>query len=582
VSVTIQSALRRPGRARLPGASAVAPVACLVLAAALWLSAAATTVDPRELGDTGLGTALPPVVIAAALVLCTSFVATVRAAPARTWLLGAHVVLLVLVLQGTPALIEDVSRFSVTWRHLGVAESIMRTEALHPEVDAYFNWPGFFALSALVFEELGLDDPGAAIAWSSAALGLAYLAPLLVIARHFLGPGRAAWLALWIFYLANWVGQDYFSPQGLAYFAYLVVIGLVLTGVEHGATHRRARFCCAAFLLAVTVPTHQLTPLVLGIALAAVAAVYRSRSVAFLSVAAFALVGLWLATGARTFVDGRLSQLVGDLGALGSTVGSSLGGRIEGSPGHLLVLEARIGVSAFVVALAVAGAVVLLRAQGRSRRWLSLCALAIAPLALLALQAYGGEIGLRAYFFALPFYAVLAAGLLGGREGIMWQASRTLAIGLVTLALLAAYPLTRYGNERLDAFTTGELRAVEAVYRVAPAGSTLVTLIDDGGPWKFRNYELYRYRTIDELPEWQAVAGGRASQGALVEALERETADHERVFVVLLRSQVVSLELLEGARRAELDRALERLERSSRARTILRTPDATVLELERR
>ena len=129
------------------------------------------------------------------------------------------------------------------------------------------------------------------------------------------------------------------------------------------------------------------------------------------------------------------------------------------------MLEARIGVSAFVVALAVAGAVVLLRAQGRSRRWLSLCGLAIAPLALLALQAYGGEIGLRAYFFALPFYAVLAAGLLRGPEGAVWQGSRTLAVGLVTLGLLAAYPLTRYGNERLDAFTTGELRAVEAGVR---------------------------------------------------------------------------------------------------------------------
>jgi hypothetical protein len=580
----VQQAVRRPGRARLraPQLHGATPVACLLLAAGLWLSAAGTTVDPRQLGDTGLGTELPPAVIAAALVLCASFVVTLRVAPGRAWLLGAHVVLLVLVLQGTPALIEDVSRFSVTWRHLGVVESIMRTEALHPEVDAYFNWPGFFGLAALVFEELGLDDPGAAIAWSSAALGLAYLAPLLVIARHFLGAGRAPWLAVWLFYLANWVGQDYFSPQGLTYFAYLVVLALVLTSLERGATHRGARLACAAFLVAVTVPTHQLTPLVLGISLGVLAAVYRSRSVGVLAASAFALVGLWLATGARTYVDGHLAQLVEDLGALGSTVGSSLGGRIEGSPGHLLVLEARIGVSAFVAALAVAGAVVLLRAHGRSRQWLSLCGLALAPLALLALQAYGGEIGLRAYFFALPFYAVLAAALLTGREEAAWRASRIAAIGLVTLALLAAYPLTRYGNERLDAFTTGELRAVEAVYRSAPAGSTLVTLTEEGGPWKFQGYEPYRYRTLDELPAWPAVAEGRTGAEALVEALDDTQAGGERVFVVLLRSQVVSLELLEGAGAAELNRAVEGLERSARLRTLVRNSDATVLELEDR
>jgi hypothetical protein len=580
----VQAAARRSGRARLPVPSlrVAVPVACLALSAALWLSAAAVSVDPRELGDTGLGTALPPVVIAAAIVLCGSFVATLRTGLARTWLLAAHVVLLILVLQGTPALIEDVSRFSVTWRHLGVVESIARTEALHPEVDAYFNWPGFFALAALVFRVLGIDDPGAAVAWSSAALGLAYLAPLLVVARHFLGRGRAAWLAVWIFYLANWVGQDYFSPQGLTYLAYLVVVGLVLTGVEPGATNRPARLACAGFLVAVTVPTHQLTPLVLGIALAVVAVVYRSRAVALLAVVTFGLVGLWLATGARTFVDGHLGELVEDLGALGSTVESSLGGRIEGSPGHLLVLETRIGVATFVVALAVAGAIVLLRAQGRTRRWLSLCALAVAPLALLALQAYGGEIGLRAYFFALPFLAVLAAGLLAGREAAAWDASRTAALGLVTLALLAAYPLTRYGNERLDAFTSSELRAVEAVYRAAPSGSTLVTLAEEGGPWKFRNYELYHYRTLGELPEWPGIVSGRIGPRALVAALERERAGDERVFVVLLRSQLASVELLEGTRTRALERAVEQLERSGRLHTVLRNPDATVLELERR
>jgi hypothetical protein len=39
---------------------------------------------------------------------------------------------------------------------------------------------------------------------------------------------RLAWLALWFFYLTNWVGQDYFSPQGFNFFLYLVIIAILL------------------------------------------------------------------------------------------------------------------------------------------------------------------------------------------------------------------------------------------------------------------------------------------------------------------------------------------------------------------
>jgi hypothetical protein len=74
---------------------------------------------------------------------------------------------------------------------------------------------------------------------------------------------------------------------------------------------------------------------------------------------------------------------------------------------------------------------------------------------------------------------------------------------------------------------------------------------------------------------------GRIGPRALIAALDRERAGGERVFVVLLRSQLASVELLDGARTRALERTVEQLERSGRLRTVLRNPDATVLELER-
>ena len=40
---------------------------------------------------------------------------------------------------------------------------------------------------------------------------------------------RAKWFAAFVFAVGNWVGQDYFSPQSVAYLLYLLIIALLLT-----------------------------------------------------------------------------------------------------------------------------------------------------------------------------------------------------------------------------------------------------------------------------------------------------------------------------------------------------------------
>src|SRR5690606_25734671 len=53
------------------------------------------------------------------------------------------------------------------------------------------------------------------------------------------------WVALWLFVSANWVHQDYLSPQAEAYFLYLVVIASVLryfSSREHAWAAPSSRF----------------------------------------------------------------------------------------------------------------------------------------------------------------------------------------------------------------------------------------------------------------------------------------------------------------------------------------------------
>ena len=83
-------------------------------------------------------------------------------------------------------------------------------------------------------------------------------------------------------------------------------------------------------------------------------------------------------------------------------------------------------------------------------------ALFLAPFPLLALQPYGGEILIRVALFALPFAAYLAAaGLVGPSRAP--SVFRSLSTTAVIVVLLAAFVFARYGNDRMDAFSSGDV-----------------------------------------------------------------------------------------------------------------------------
>lgn len=137
------------------------------------------------------------------------------------------VVVLVLVLFGTAAFVTDVPRGEVAFRHLGIADALSSSQGIDPDIDAYFNWPGFFALLATVLRATGLDPVTVALWAPVLNMGL-WLAALGVLTRYLTSDPRKRWLVLWIFCLGNWQDQDYLSPQAFGFFLYLVVIALVL------------------------------------------------------------------------------------------------------------------------------------------------------------------------------------------------------------------------------------------------------------------------------------------------------------------------------------------------------------------
>jgi hypothetical protein len=223
-------------------------------------------------------------------------------------------------------------------------------------------------------------------------------------------------------------------------------------------------------LIAASVMSHQLTPYALVLALAALLLARRLGRPELIVIAALFAVG-WLSVGASNYWIGHLNDIFGGFGQISNTLGSNVASRVTGSASHRLIVQVRIGIIVVLYVLACIGA---LRRAADSR---SLELLVAAPFILLAVQNYGGEGLLRVVLFALPFSALLAASaLLPSRRGAIpafvsdpLRPSRHRALlgsaaGVLVLGFALGTTVVRGGNDAYQAFSVGEVAAVNYTY----------------------------------------------------------------------------------------------------------------------
>ncbi len=490
----------------------------------------------ERVGDLGLVSALPAAALVAIVLACIgSAAALVRQRTSQRARL-IHVLVLVFTLYGAPHLIADVTSFNVTWRHAGVSTYIAEHGSVDPRINAYFNWPGFFLLEALAVQLAGLQSALDLARWTPLVFNLLYLPPLLLIGRSASEEPRFAYLVASVFFLGNWVYQDYPSPQGLTFVLYLSIVAIALTWLhgrddERVTPRARAALMVVCFLAVLaTVGTHQLTPFAM---LASVSALVALRRTTFRALPAIVLVltVAWVVFAAGTYLNGHVDALKDQVGQVGATVSSSVGGRVSGSAQHVLVTRLRLVTAATVWLLAMLAALLLLRRRASS--FLPHVALAAVPFSLVVLQAYGGEIVLRVYLFSLPFVAVLVASLVPARVGRVAGA----AVAILAVVASCAFLVTRYGNLRIELFTPDEVRVVQRAYDIAPDGALLLAP-NPQISWEFARLGEVRQRTIDgalkELPRppanlAQTVAGLADDLPAYV-LITRNTREYEALF----------------------------------------------------
>ncbi|MFJ8433132.1 glycosyltransferase [Kitasatospora sp. NPDC094019] len=528
----------------------------LPTAVLLWLLALPRTRTDR-MGALGLVGALPVLYWAGLALLTAGFTAVLAERGARRRWAPGYVLALIAFVHATPTLLYPELRYAWAWKHVMVVDAMFRHDGAVPDagaLDAYNQWPGFFQLNVLFLRATGLHSALGYAAWYPVLANVLLLGPLLLVLRTVTTNGRLVWGGVWIYYSASWVGQDYFSPQAFSYLLFLAVLALVLRRLaagrppadgsgpegppgaagERGPAAGGARamtwstdlprhggwrplpFALVLVLTAAIVCSHQLTPLMLISALVMLAIPRRNRRVVLpVLAAAVALTFAWDATVARPYLSKNLGDLVA---ALASPDNNALPGLQRlARPAEAQVFASWVdrGLTAAVLLLALAALV-----RHRWVRRTSLPLLLAAPVPLLLANSYGGEMVFRAYLFALPAAAMLAATLLvpavpavpapggtapGGapapavarRPGpARWGLTLFALLGLL-FGLVFGY----YGKEAMNRFTPGEAAAVRYIAATAPPGSRIVSVTADLPGGEVRYDELGRTALASGTPQ---------------------------------------------------------------------------------
>jgi hypothetical protein len=460
LTVTLREALERKAPApissslRASGRRPALIVAALFAFGALLFWLPLRGVRMGAMNGYGLISVLPIATLAGAAVLTVAFLASLGLRRPYRALLIAQLLFTVASLHGLAQFLEPYARFPTAWQHAGFIEFIARTHTVDVGLDARFSWPGFFALIAFITKAIGQTDIEPVLHWTPLAIEVLYLVPLYLILRTMNATWRAKWLAAWLFVVADWVGQDYLSPQAFAYLLYLFWVAILLNWFRPAAggarregrrrtaqTRRPARtgllwrayawvfgpmepgelpprqaglwertilLVLLVLIFAVTTASHQLTPFLLLIAAAGFVVLRRCtvRGLPFIGGVIFAA---WVSFMTVGYWAGHADDIFGGVGQLGSNLGSSVAGRISQASEQLAhVQQVRI-----LLALLVAGLAGLGFLRRRARRVDDRVALVlfIGPFFSFGLQNYGGEIALRVFFFILPGAALLAAYL---------------------------------------------------------------------------------------------------------------------------------------------------------------------------
>ncbi len=525
LGVTETQADLRPRRA-LASRLGIVLIVVLVVAVVLWV-ASLFKAHGQVVGSYGLLPVLGAPFIAAVVltvgVLAVALWFLHDAWPAAVGSLG----LLLLEFFASDKLLAVTPLYSYLYKHIGVVDYVFHGGPLNDPTDVYQQWPGFFAAGAALVRLSG-RSPLTYANWDGLLFEALNAVTLFIIARRFSGGRRIVpYIAVLLYITADWEGQEYYSPQTLAFelsllFQFLLLPLLeperlrrlflyrgwlsvpplairmnILDGQRVTALGSRVRVVGLALLFAAIIVTHQLSPYIVfaGIAALFLLGVLRHRVLLvalIIMLAAYPLLHL-------TAIEQNPMLNVFDFS---NAVGQK--GFTEASPPQVLGSGL-----AKVVCVGLWGATAVCGLSYRRRMGNVAIPLvwAVMPISLVLVSNYGGEGIYRSFLFSSPWCAlVIAMRLAELKRAPMLRLG---AVGLWGMfAALASAQAQNFGQYPVNVIPMSEVQASEYFFNNAPAGSTLVEALGNFPGRVNAKYVLHNTPqaasdpSLDDLPQF--------------------------------------------------------------------------------
>lgn len=544
------------------------PLLTAAVALGVWVAALPGMADagsPLGLLFSGTGFVLAPVAVA----LVCAFVTAVRAG--RLVAAGAVLMATITVIRGTVTAITDLPIYAWTYKHVGIVDYLLVHHALPPTgVDIYREWPAAFTSLAWM-SSVTTVDPLTVAHWFAPVTHVV-LAVLVGVLARALGLGRAqALVAAFVMELANWVGQDYYSPQALAFAMGVAVVTLLVSGEGSAAAHVLAFIGFAAI-----VPTHQLTPFWLFGLLVLLTLTRRVRPA-------------WLVLPYGAVLAGYLyprQQIVfkhGVFSGANPVANSETNAEYVGSAAKVFTSLACRGLSAAVILLAV----VALAFWWRTKRpYLVPALIAFSPFVLLFVNDYGGEAVFRTYLYALPGCAVLIAPLatwaLARTPDGPWRRRAGVGVTALVLGGIAVGGLQGYyGMWAFNVQTSSQLALTEALPHAVDGPATVWNLQPSGFPTRPTAdfVALARFDDAFDTPiadRWPGFLMGFPDRGQFDDVTEVARTTPGATFFVFTDQARAAYEYLGYASQQDVSRFEDQFRASPRWTTWRSDPHTTI------
>jgi hypothetical protein len=489
-----------------PATRRVQVLGCVLMASALaGLIYTEVTIDRSKATDIGLAGALAPIYWIGLVCAALLFVgATFRQRIAKKTAL-ATIVIVTGYYHAVMPFATRLPRFFWTTRHSAVVDYITQNGSVNRNIDIYHNWPAFFGANS-VFSSVSAADPLYYARWSHLVITLMCLVALLALVEAFTHDQRLQLTAMFFFVVGQWTGQEYFSPQAVAFFLLLALLAVVVRSLSayrdagpvsvlrrrfldplarSSSIHpdwafreftratvieTRVGFVIAAFAFVALACTHQLTPYVAVLMLSAMVIVRRVRAFWLLPVAYLALVGT-LAIAYPFLEHSGINLLSFDFSPASKRGGGALFYDLKERGEGLIVSR----LTQLLVVVFVLGAIVGLLRRLRSGFSELECVLIVAcPPVVVLFQGYDGEGLYRAFLYALPAMAyLLACTLLPRVNAYRLRTTRAAAV-VLCVGLAVLWPFVGFGREKTYGFYDDEVAASSLIEETAKPGSSII------------------------------------------------------------------------------------------------------------